>query len=301
MPRYNSTERVGINAVESIVLNELNWIFREQPIVDVGVDAQIEQVEASNPTGKLVAVQIKTGRGHFHETDDGLVYYGSLTHLDYWTSHALPVLLIAHLPDTNETFWAHVSSQTVERTESRWKIKIPKANPFSKANKDSLSAFFEGTPAQQKFRKLSLDEPLMRHIVNGGKVSVELQDWVNKSLGRTQVEVFVSDNDGGEGTLSREWFIYYTGYGMRELAEKIFPWARVTIDDEFYDENYNGDDRPDDEPFGDDEDSAEQELELPVYPYASGGGEVEYYRLKLILNELGDAFLTVSDHLATPL
>jgi len=30
--RYSNTERIGVNKVESIILNKFNWIFREQPI-----------------------------------------------------------------------------------------------------------------------------------------------------------------------------------------------------------------------------------------------------------------------------
>ena len=45
MARYSTTERIGVNAVEHIVLHELGWIFREQPIVDMGIDAHIERVD----------------------------------------------------------------------------------------------------------------------------------------------------------------------------------------------------------------------------------------------------------------
>ena len=59
MSRYNTTERLGINAVEQIILKELKWIFREQLIADMGIDAQIEVVCNGVPTGQLLALQIK--------------------------------------------------------------------------------------------------------------------------------------------------------------------------------------------------------------------------------------------------
>ena len=31
MARYSDTERIGVNAVESLILRDLGWIFREQP------------------------------------------------------------------------------------------------------------------------------------------------------------------------------------------------------------------------------------------------------------------------------
>jgi Domain of unknown function (DUF4365) len=55
------------------------------------------------PTGKLIAVQIKTGPSHFAEIDDSYIFRGKLTHLDYWTNH-LPKSLdkerISPLPST---------------------------------------------------------------------------------------------------------------------------------------------------------------------------------------------------------
>jgi hypothetical protein len=146
--RYSSTERVGINAVESIVLNQLEWIFREQLVADMGIDAQIELVDGT-PTGKLIAVQIKTGASHFHETGCGYTYYGDGVHLDYWSGHSLPIILVAHLPETEETFWVSVNESSVQRTKKGWKVNIPKANVFGSATRSELMAVFDGTPAQQ--------------------------------------------------------------------------------------------------------------------------------------------------------
>ncbi|WP_461491568.1 DUF4365 domain-containing protein, partial [Pontibacter sp. HJ8] len=41
MSRYSSTERLGVIATDTIVTKDLGWIFREQTIVDVGIDALI--------------------------------------------------------------------------------------------------------------------------------------------------------------------------------------------------------------------------------------------------------------------
>ncbi len=300
MPRYSKTERVGVNAVEKIVLDEFGWIFREQPIADVGIDAHIELVEDGNPTGKLVAVQIKTGASHFKDRRDAIVYYGSISHLEYWTGHSLPVILVAHLPDSNQTLWVLIHESTVVNTQSRWKIEIPKTNIFGGPSKNEISKIFEGPPSLQKLRKLAIDEPLMRHIKKGGKVSVELEHWYNKSLGRTPVMVFIHDEDGNE-ILSQEWFQYYKRLGIKELAETLFPWSSAKVDEEFYEMNADGDDdwsnsleRAIDEDNGyfweEDEDS--------VYPYTDSSGEVEYYRLELILNDLGKSFLEIADYLS---
>jgi len=69
MPRYDSTERIGVSEVQSVIVGELGWLFREQPISDFGIDAHVETVGDGNPTGKLIAIQIKSGPSHFHEND----------------------------------------------------------------------------------------------------------------------------------------------------------------------------------------------------------------------------------------
>ncbi|WLW55261.1 DUF4365 domain-containing protein [Streptomyces sp. YU58] len=43
--------------ISHLVTSELGWIFREQPTVDVGIDAHLEVVDsaASTATGQLLA------------------------------------------------------------------------------------------------------------------------------------------------------------------------------------------------------------------------------------------------------
>ena len=302
MARYSKTERIGINAVERLVLGELGWIFREQPIADMGIDAHIERVDNGKPTGKLIALQIKTGAGNFKETKDSFIYYGSTTHLDYWTGHSLPVLLIAHLPESGQTLWVHINEAGVTRTKKGWKVEVSKKNLFGKKAHDLLFNLFEGPPGLQRLRKLSIDEPLMRHIANGGKVSLELEDWINKSLGRSPVRVFIHD-EGGNETLSQDWAVTYTGYGIKDLAETLFPWSSASVDTEFYEINADNDEdcsgslsRAIDEDNG----IYWEPQSDAIYPYSESSGEVEHYRLELKLNELGHSFLIVSDYCSEP-
>lgn len=151
MSRYSATERIGINAVEAVVVNEFRWIFREQPIADMGIDAHVELVEDGNPTGKLMGLQIKTGRGNFHETKNAYVYYGDDVHLDYWTNHSLPVILVGHIPDTNETLWIEVSENTIEPTKKGWKVSLPKTAALDTACRADLTKLFEALHVNKNF------------------------------------------------------------------------------------------------------------------------------------------------------
>ncbi|WP_424002858.1 DUF4365 domain-containing protein [Maribacter sp. IgM3_T14_3] len=129
--RYKSTERLGVNATEGIILREFDWIFREQPIVDVGIDALIEESEDGNPTGKFIALQIKLGIGNFSVSSDKLTYYISNIHYNYWLNFDIPILLIAHIPETNLTYWIEISERNIKKTKKKWKIDIPKRNQLN--------------------------------------------------------------------------------------------------------------------------------------------------------------------------
>ena len=98
--RYNKTERLGVIETDRIVTEEIGWIFREQPIIDVGLDAIIEEVINDEPTGKFLALQIKTGEGNFHKTEKSLTHYVSNIHYNYWLSLSIPIIIIASLVST---------------------------------------------------------------------------------------------------------------------------------------------------------------------------------------------------------
>ena len=51
---------LGIHGVATKVHQELKWLFRVQH-EDFGIDAQLEVVTDEEPTGKIIAAQIKAG------------------------------------------------------------------------------------------------------------------------------------------------------------------------------------------------------------------------------------------------
>ena len=56
---------LGTAAVALAVARDLRWVFREQPFDDYGIDALVEIVEDWFVSGKLFALQIKSGLGWF--------------------------------------------------------------------------------------------------------------------------------------------------------------------------------------------------------------------------------------------
>lgn len=129
--RHQLAERQGVSLVQSLTVTDLRWLFREQAVSDIGIDAHLEIVIDGRATGRLLAIQIKTGESYFRETvTEGFVYRGDPDHLDYWLHHSLPVVVVICKPGTGEAYWQIVSEQTVTRTDRGWKMTIPSANPF---------------------------------------------------------------------------------------------------------------------------------------------------------------------------
>jgi len=141
MNRYSNTERLGVIETDRIVTKYFGWIFREQPIVDVGIDALLELSEDGDPKGRFLAAQIKTGKGNFYFSDKTLTYYVSHIHYNYWLNLNIPIIIIAHIPESEKTYWQVISEETFKKSNKRWKIEIPIKQELNEKSKDRLTQF----------------------------------------------------------------------------------------------------------------------------------------------------------------
>ena len=142
---HQFVERRGVALVQSLTVTDLRWIFREQAVSDVGIDAHLEVVVEGRATGRLLALQIKSGESYFREpVAKGFVFHSDQQHLDYWLNHSLPVFVVICKPGTQEAYWQVVSDQTVVRTNSGWKMVIPSANRFQADAVGRLQAIAAG-------------------------------------------------------------------------------------------------------------------------------------------------------------
>ncbi len=124
----NYTEDIGRQGVHKcgLIFAELGFIFREQTISDYGIDAIIETRNKDYLSGKMIAVQIKSGDSFFKEKeDDCIVFRGYIKHYNYWLNHSLPIIIVIYNPSTGECIWENVNKQTVQKCQNGWKIKLP--------------------------------------------------------------------------------------------------------------------------------------------------------------------------------
>ena len=147
--RYNPTERLGVNAIERIVLEELKWIFREQAIADVGIDAIIEVVNNGIPSCQFIASQIKTGKGNFHEKEKVWSYYASDIHYNYWLNSNVPVILVAYIPEEKTAFWISIESQNFIRNRRQWRLDIPKKQKLNAQSENRLLQLLGSVSVQE--------------------------------------------------------------------------------------------------------------------------------------------------------
>lgn len=132
------TAQIGVHAIATKVLEELGWLFREQG-ADFGIDAQIEVIANGKPTGKLIAVQIKSGQSYFVDKDaDGFVFRGDLEHLKYWLDHKLPVIVVLYDHDSKIAYWQTVTSENVTQMSKGWKMSIPRGQKLERAQASRL-------------------------------------------------------------------------------------------------------------------------------------------------------------------
>jgi len=298
------TERLGVAALEYF-FSQNGWLFREQSTHDYGIDAHVEIVEEERPTGKLIALQIKSGKSFFkEETDESYVFRADDKHIAYWVTHSMPVILVMYNPESKTAHWQQVTREQVEGTGKGWKIVVPKADMFadSKQTLKSLESLTQPEPYVRRLNRLRIDRRWMDLIDEGSEVRVEFEDWVNKSLSRYQVTIYMEDEKETWPTL------YAPGVGVEGMLEHFFPWADCEVDldeheseaeDQWRTECYSWYDKETGETF----------YTRPFHEWykppeglvpVSDNGETERYVLLLSLNEFGRSFMAVDDYLSDP-
>ena len=132
------TERDGVIAVAAAV-NDLGHVWRETPSQDVGVDGQIEYVSAEgHATGRIVAVQVKSGRSYFTDLGSAWGFTPEKKHREYWERFPVPVLIVLHDPDTALSYWTDIRQAVRSPYYNGGRVEIPKANVLQNANATDL-------------------------------------------------------------------------------------------------------------------------------------------------------------------
>jgi hypothetical protein len=101
--KTQATAKKGINHIKSIVKRSGCHFFEIRQENDIGLDAIIELYENDIPTGKMFAVQVKSGKSFYTATKQ-MCKISIEKHRDYWLNHDFPVIGIVYVPALFEAF-----------------------------------------------------------------------------------------------------------------------------------------------------------------------------------------------------
>ena len=190
----NSTERIGIYHCAEIAERN-KWMFREQPIDDVGIDAHMEFIDDMNPK-QLIALQIKSGASWFKEKRGNSIIFRGINErqYNYWTMNSLPCIVVLYNPEDGTCIWQKLTTETIERTKDGqgkgFFVKVPLNQVFlNKSSKNTLLSYSNLPQHVQNYNFLLSQKKFMEIIQNGGEVKLYSNEWVNKSSGRGVDEV----------------------------------------------------------------------------------------------------------------
>lgn len=105
--RTNITSKTGLNFVRTVVEDAGSLFHKIEQENDLGIDALIEFVRNSQPLGKQIAVQVKSGKSYFNSKDEECLIPIE-NHRDYWSRYPLPVIGIAYIPDLKRAHWVDI-------------------------------------------------------------------------------------------------------------------------------------------------------------------------------------------------
>ena len=300
----SSTERIGVYHCAEIAERN-NWMFREQPIDDVGIDAHMEFVESTGKPKQLLALQIKSGASWFKEKKDDYIIFRHINErqYNYWTMNTLPCIVVLYNPDDNMCIWQMLTAETIERTNDGqgkgFFVKIPMSQVFlNDLSNEKLLSFTNLPQHIANYNFLLSQKKFMEIIQDGGEIKLHSKEWVNKSSGRGDTELIVDDGESIQKYSYPYWFPF-TPY--TEVFPRLFPWADFSADEEFFEEydelmwhQYHWHYDEEDEEWLHVGDTFE-EFRKKLSPMRSIDhmGEVAEYMMKLTLNELGKSFLNV--------
>jgi hypothetical protein len=316
MPKYRKApavqDRAGVSGVQLIVSADLNWIFREQPTDDYGIDAHLEVVDGEIVTGKLVGLQIKSGQSYFdHPASGGWWYYLDADDLDYWERHSLPVLVVLYDTTSRAAYWQSVTKKNLIPTKPSskrtggHKLLIPSAQTLDVAAKHDLAELAEGNAYELRIRRLRLALPWMHLLVQGRRILLEADEWVNKTSGRGDLAIISVDDANEDRQELGTWGLLAGSQRYEDVLPQLIPWANVVLHEETYDDadqeafeseafRYDKEDGKHYEMVGFDDWALGRDLEA-LRPYSNSAGEIDLWRLELKLNELGRAFLLLDE------
>jgi hypothetical protein len=300
----DSAGRISLYAAGRVSAQLPGLLFREQRSGDTGLNAHLEITEDFPRAGKTIGLQVRSDENtHLEHSARGYICRGEMSHLVYWLQHAVPVVVMIHERKSGQILWEFVSAENIEIEGQEWELVVPYNQIY---NAEAVAAISSLPCYSPYLSRLALDRPWMELIEEGKTVSLEVEEWINQPAARGTLRLCVGGADGAKESIY-DW-VFQTDADMPYIFRlpALFPWADLSVDEEFYRSKgvldpARGAENPVADALlaenwvmeGRDEKSRDAEAErASVYPWSVEAGEIAHFLIRLSLNDLGKSFLT---------
>lgn len=183
----SKSERVAIH-IAAQIFSDSNWFFREQTVLDFGIDALAEPSENGRPSGRFLGFQIKGGSKSFYRTQNSLSYYFTDTHHKYWLTFAkqIPLFILLYDPISKVIFWQSISPDKITKTKKGWKIDVPLMNIL---NNDTCK-YLEHFVSNYQSENISANNVSRSHLLRS-----EVESSLNMSFFLKRKKIWFSISD----------------------------------------------------------------------------------------------------------
>jgi len=284
-------ERIGVNATESMCIKH-GWCFREQPVMDYGVDAIIELIDDKRNSVNLVALQIKSGKTYFNEKSGKYyVFRFEEKHKRYWETYQIPVVIVLYDFETKLLICQVFQERSVEKCQNGYKLLVNENSSFERFLDDEAKNIRKLPDYIYNYNYMLTQLPFIQRIKEGYNVILHSEEWINKSSGRGHIYLEISKKDEIEEYHWNYWFPFQP---YQDVFKRLFPWANFTVDEDFV-HDFEKDDFMETNfyriimgktPYSFDE----YKRQLPMIRGVIKGGELATYKIHLSVNEFGEAF-----------
>lgn len=113
----NIIERIGVSYC-SLIAAKTKWLFREQPIDDIGIDAHMERTDKDGKVQQILGLQIKSGESYFKENKNDYIVFRDIDNrqYNYWTTNTLPCIVVLYNPLNDMCIWQKLTDETIKKT-----------------------------------------------------------------------------------------------------------------------------------------------------------------------------------------
>lgn len=215
MPKYiqsNSTGKLGVNYVCSVVVGA-NCIFNKiESDNDIGIDATIELIRNERPLHKKLEIQIKSGKTYYvSRTQECLIPIKD--HREYWARNRLPVIGIVYVPSLEKGYWIDIKAYLKSHPEDKKiRFKRTEENVFVSSSLEHFELIFDNDAVSKPdTSKYENDKEIQNLVENASFLPIVMAG----GLGTRVIHL------SPDGTPKQFWKLYGRDSMLQDIVSRL--------------------------------------------------------------------------------